>query len=80
MGNSNVIKWLVKLLGFRRAERQLGHEERTKESDKVICEFLDENPDMIEKVNSGFLRNSTGRHYMDNYTSPEELRKFLEEL
>ena len=35
---------------------------------------------MIEKVNSGFLRNSTGRHYMDNYTSPEELRKFLEEL
>lgn len=58
----------------------LGHEERTKESDKVICEFLDENPDMKEKVNSGFLRNSAGRHYMDNYTSPEELRKFLEEL
>lgn len=58
----------------------LGHGERTKESDKVVCEFLDENPDMKEKVNSGFLRNSAGRHYMDNYTSPEELRKFLEEL
>lgn len=58
----------------------LGHEERTKESDKVICEFLDEHPDMKEKVNSGFLRNSTGRHYMDNCPSPEELRKFLEEL
>ena len=58
----------------------LGHEERTKESDKVICEFLEENPDMKEKVNSGFLRNSVGRHYMDNYSSPEELRKFLEEL
>lgn len=58
----------------------LGHEERTKESDKVICEFLDENPDMKEKVNSGFLRNGTGRHFMDNCPSPEELRKFLEEL
>lgn len=58
----------------------LGHEERTKESDKVICEFLDENPDMKEKVNSGFLRNSTGRHFMDNCPSQEELRKFLEEL
>ena len=58
----------------------LGHEERTKESDKVICEFLDENPDMKEKVNSGFIRNSTGRHFMDNCPSQEELRKFLEEL
>lgn len=58
----------------------LGHEDRTLETDKVICEFLDENPDMKEKVNSGFLRNSTGRHYMDNYSSPKELRKFLEEL
>lgn len=58
----------------------LGHEERTLELDKVICEFLDENPDMKERVNSGFLRNSVGRHYMDNCPSPEELRKFLEEL
>lgn len=58
----------------------LGHEERTKETDKVICEFLDENPDMKERVNTYFLTSGTGRHYMDNYTSPEELRKFLEEL
>lgn len=58
----------------------LGHEERTLETDKVICEFLDENPDMKEQVNNGFLCHSAGRHYMDNYTSPEELRKFLEEL
>lgn len=58
----------------------LGHEDRTKESDKVICEFLDEHPNMKERVNSGFLTNSTGRHFMDNYRSPEELRKFLEEL
>ena len=58
----------------------LGHEERTKESDKVICEFLDENHDMKEKVNRNFLTSSIGRHYMDNCPSPEELRKFLEEL
>lgn len=58
----------------------LGHEERTKESDKVICEFLDENPDMKEKVNSGFLRNSAGRHYMDNFDNPTQLKKFLREL
>ena len=58
----------------------LGHEERTLETDKVVCEFLDENPDMKERVNTYFLTNSAGRHYMDNYTSPKELRKFLEEL
>lgn len=58
----------------------LGHEERTKETDKVICEFLDENPDMKERVNRDFLTSGTGRHYMDNCPSPEELRKFLEEL
>lgn len=58
----------------------LGHEERTLETDKVICEFLDENPDMKERVNTYFLTSGTGRHYMDNYTSPEDLRKFLEEL
>lgn len=58
----------------------LGHEERTLETDKVICEFLDENPDMKERVNSGFLCHSAGRHFMDNCPSQEELRKFLEEL
>lgn len=58
----------------------LGHEERTKETDKVVREFLNENPDMKERVNAYFLTSSTGRHYMDNYTSPKELRKFLEEL
>ena len=58
----------------------LGHEERTLETDKVIYEFLDKNTDMKERVNSGFLCHSAGRHYMDNCPSPEELRKFLEEL
>ena len=58
----------------------LGPEERTKESDKVICEFLDENPDMKERVNREFLCSSIGRHYMDNYSGPEDLRKFLAEL
>ena len=58
----------------------LGHEERTKETDKVIYEFLEENPDMKERVNNEFLSHSTGRHYMDNCPSPEELRKFLEKL
>lgn len=58
----------------------LGHEERTLETDKVICEFLDEHPDMKEKVNVYFLTSGTGRHYMDNYSGPKELRKFLEEL
>ena len=58
----------------------LGHEDRTKETDKVICEFLDENPNMKERVTTCFLTNGTGRHYMDNYSGPKELRKFLEEL
>lgn len=58
----------------------LGHEERTLETDKVVCEFLDENPDMKERVNTYFLTNSAGRHYMDNFDNPKELRKFLEEL
>lgn len=58
----------------------LGHEERTLETDKVICEFLDEHPDMKERVNVYFLTSGTGRHYMDNYSGPKELRKFLEEL
>ena len=58
----------------------LGHEERTLETDKVICEFLDENLDMKERVNTYFLTNSAGRHYMGNYSGPEDLRKFLAEL
>lgn len=58
----------------------LGHEDRTKETDKVICEFLDENPDMKERVNRDFLCSGIGRHYMDNYSGPEDLRKFLGEL
>lgn len=35
---------------------------------------------MKERVNTYFLTNSTGRHYMDNYSGPEDLRKFLAEL
>ena len=56
------------------------HEERTKESQKVISEFLYEKTDKKEKVKIVLLRNGTGRHFMDNCPSPEELRKFLEEL
>lgn len=58
----------------------LGHEDRTKETDKVICEFLDEHSDMKERVNREFLCSGVGRHYMDNYSGPEDLRKFLAEL
>lgn len=58
----------------------LGHSERTKETDKVICEFLDENPDLINTVNTEFLTSSFGRHFMDNYENPEQLKKFLKGL
>ena len=58
----------------------LGHENRTKETDQVICDFLEENPDSKSTVNDMFLTHSSGRHFMDNYNSPEQLRKYLEEL
>lgn len=55
----------------------LGHEDRTRESDQAICEFLEENPELLQKVNDDFLTNSTGRHYMDEYQGPEKLKEFL---
>lgn len=58
----------------------LGHEDRTRESDQAICEFLEENPDLINTVNSEFLTHSAGRHYMDNYQGPEKLKEFLKSL
>lgn len=58
----------------------LGHSDRTRETDQVICDFLEENPDMINTVNYEFFTSGTGRHYMDNYNGPEDLRKFLENL
>ena len=58
----------------------LGHEDRTRESDQAICEFLEENPDLINVVNSEFLTHSAGRHYMDNYQGPEKLKEYLKRL
>lgn len=55
----------------------LGHEDRTKETDQVICDFLEENPELIETINSQFLTHGAGRHYMDTYDGPEHLRHFL---
>ena len=58
----------------------LGHEDRTRESDQAICEFLEENPDLINVVNSEFLTHSAGRHYTDNYQGPEKLKEYLKRL
>ena len=58
----------------------LGHEDRTKESDRAICELLEENPDLIQVVNDEFFTHSAGRHYMDNYQGPEKLKEYLKRL
>lgn len=58
----------------------LGHSDRTKESDQAICEFLEENPDLIQVVNDEFFTHSAGRHYMDNYQGPEKLKEYLKRL
>lgn len=58
----------------------LGHNDRTKESDQVICEVLEENPDLIQVVNDEFFTHSAGRHYMDNYQGPEKLKEYLKRL
>ena len=58
----------------------LGHNNRTKESDQAICEFLEENPDLIQVVNDEFFTHSAGRHYMDNYQGPEKLKEYLKRL
>lgn len=58
----------------------LGHEDRTRESDQAICEFLEENPDLINTVNSEFFTHSAGRHYMNNYQGPEQLKEYLKRL
>lgn len=58
----------------------LGHNDRTKESDQAICEFLEENPDLIQVVNDEFFTHSAGRHYMDNYQGPEKLKEYLKRL
>lgn len=55
----------------------LGHEDRTKETDQVICDFLEENPELIATINSEFLTHGAGRHYMDTYGGPEHLRQFF---
>lgn len=55
----------------------LGHEDRTRESDQAICEVLEENPDLIQVVNDEFFTHSAGRHYMDNYRGPEQLKEYL---
>lgn len=58
----------------------LGHADRTKESDQAICEFLEENPDLIQVVNDEFFTHSAGRHYMNNYQGPEQLKEYLKRL
>lgn len=55
----------------------LGHEDRTIETDQVICDFLDENPELIATINNEFLINAAGRHYMDICDGPEDLRDYL---
>lgn len=55
----------------------LGHEGRTIETDKVIRDFLRDNPDLIKKVNDEFLTSRDGRHFMDSCTGPDDLRKYL---
>lgn len=58
----------------------LGHSDRTKESDQAICEFLEENPDLIPIVNEEFFTHSAGRHYMDNHQGPEKLKEYLSRI
>lgn len=55
----------------------LGHEDRTIETDQVICDFLDENPELTATINNEFLTNAAGRHYMDLCDGPEDLRDYL---
>lgn len=58
----------------------LGHNDRTKESDQVICDFLEENSDLVQVVNDEFFTHSAGRHYMDNYQGLEQLKEYLKRL
>ena len=58
----------------------LGHSDRTKESDQAICEVLEENPDLTQAANEEFFTHSAGRHYMDNYQGPEQLKEYLKRL
>ena len=55
----------------------LGHEDRTMGTDQVICDFLDENPELTATINNEFLTNAAGRHYMDLCDGPEDLRDYL---